>query len=234
MLPKRLDTAASAESHPPRATIARDERAHVDEYVRVPQVGERLAARIHETLHIESLEDLEAAAHDGRLATVPGVGEGRARAVREYLDLFLATPHPRSAPDAARPPVSVLLEVDADYRRLAADGHLPRVAPRRFNPSRRAWLPVWHTMQDGWGFTVMFSNTGRAHDLGKTRDWVVVVYSRDGAEGEATVVTEYRGKLYNRRVVRGREEECEELYDERGVPDDVRRWAHRIAQDLDG
>src|SRR5438034_420770 len=34
-------------------------------------VGPELARRIHDALHVESLADLERAAHDGRLATVP-------------------------------------------------------------------------------------------------------------------------------------------------------------------
>jgi DNA polymerase (family X) len=40
----------------------------------VPGVGVELARRIHDNLHIDSLEALEMAAHDGRLALVPGVG----------------------------------------------------------------------------------------------------------------------------------------------------------------
>lgn len=135
---------------------------------------------------------------------------------------------------AAVPSIAMLLDVDADYRRLAEDGHLHHVTPHRFNPAHRAWLPVWHAMRDGWALTVMYSNTQKAHELGKTRDWVIVIYARDDTEGEATVVTEYRGRMLGRRVVRGREAECAELYDERGVPDDVRQWAHRLAQQLDG
>ena len=53
----------------------------------------------------------------------------------------------------------------------------------------------------------MYSNTARAHALGKTDDWVVVYAERDGHEERATVVTETRGPLAGRRVVRGRERE---------------------------
>jgi hypothetical protein len=44
-----------------------------------------------------------------------------------------------------------------------------------------------------------------------TRDWVVVFWERDGDEDQCTVVTERRGPLRGRRVVRGREAECERL-----------------------
>lgn len=51
----------------------------------VPGMGPALAQRIHDTLHIDSLETLEAAANDGRLEGIPGVGERRIAAWRAYL-----------------------------------------------------------------------------------------------------------------------------------------------------
>jgi hypothetical protein len=104
--------------------------------------------------------------------------------------------------------VATLLAVDADYRERSARGALRPIAPRRFNPERKAWLPILHTERDGWHFTALFSNTARAHELGRTRDWVVLFYERDGDSGQCTVVTEFRGPLAGRRVVRGREAEC--------------------------
>jgi DNA polymerase (family X) len=109
---------------------------------------------------------------------------------------------------AARPRVQTLLAVDADYRRRAAAGELRTIAPKRFNPGRRAWLPVMHAERDGWSFTALFSNTARAHELGTTGDWVILYYERDGDEDQCTVVTERHGPLAGRRVVRGRESEC--------------------------
>jgi hypothetical protein len=103
--------------------------------------------------------------------------------------------------------VAVLLRIDARYRDAAAAGRLRRIAPRRFNPSGEAWLPVMEGEEEGWRFTAMFSNTPRAHDLGTTRDWVVISVSQPGVEDRATVVTETRGPLTGRRVVRGRERE---------------------------
>jgi hypothetical protein len=57
----------------------------------------------------------------------------------------------------------------------------------------------------------MFSNTDRAHELGRVRDWVVIYYERDGHEGQCTVVTEFRGAMTGKRVVRGREDEVASL-----------------------
>jgi DNA polymerase (family 10) len=66
-----------------------------------------------------------------------------------------------------------------------------------------------HAQKDGWAFTAFFSNTARAHQLGRTRDWVVIYFHADDQEeGQRTVVTETRGPMAGRRVVRGREAEC--------------------------
>jgi putative hydrolase len=111
------------------------------------------------------------------------------------------------------PPVEMLLDVDREYRDAAAAGRLPRIAPRRFNPTGEAWLPILHTERDHWHFTALFSNTFRAHALERTRDWVVVYFHADTRpEGQRTIVTETSGALEGRRVVRGRESECEVSY----------------------
>lgn len=180
-----------------------------------PGVGPTLARRIHETLHVDTLEALEMAAHDGRLAAVPGVGPRRAAALRATLASMLGRSSLRVRdPGAPEPPVSVLLDVDRQYRDAAAAGRLPRIAPRRFNPSGEAWLPILHTERDHWQLTALFSNTARAHGLGATRDWVIVYFHTDsGGEGQRTVVTETRGVLAGRRVVRGREAECRAYYE---------------------
>ena len=64
-----------------------------------------------------------------------------------------------------------------------------------------------HSERDGWSFTALYSNTARAHELGRTRDWVVIYFEHDGHEDQCTVVTEYSGPLAGKRVVRGREGE---------------------------
>ncbi len=59
----------------------------------------------------------------------------------------------------------------------------------------------------------LFSNTARAHELGRTSDWVVIYFHMDTQpEGQRTVVTEKQGDLVDRRVVRGRESECRAFY----------------------
>jgi DNA polymerase (family 10) len=171
-----------------------------------------LAGRIHETLQIDSLEALESAAHDGRLATVPGMGVRRVEMIRATLAGMLGR-RGRTAP-ATEPPVAMLLDVDREYRTKVQAGRLARIAPHRFNPTGRRWLPVLHTERDGWHFTALFSNTARAHELGRTRDWVVVYFRADHeGVGQRTIVTESQGSQAGQRVVRGRESEGQALGD---------------------
>ena len=177
-------------------------------------IGPELAERINRDLGVETLEELETAAHDGRLATVPGFGSRRIRGVTEALAGRLGRRGRRAplAPSPAAPPVAELLDVDRQYRSAAAAGRLRRIAPRRFNPTGRAWLPILHTERAAHHYTALFSNTARAHQLGRTGDWVVIYLDDGGGERQATVVTETHGPLAGRRVVRGREQECVEHY----------------------
>jgi putative hydrolase len=173
----------------------------------IPGVGPVLARRIHDVLHVESLTALEVAAHDGRLAALAGVGPRRAAAIAAGLAARLGRARGVPVRPPAEPPVRLLLDVDHEYRDKA--DRLPRIAPRRFNPTGARWLPVLHTERGDWRFTVLYSNTALAHRLGRTRDWVVVYFQADHEpEGQRTVVTETRGPLAGRRVVRGREAEC--------------------------
>jgi len=183
-------------------------------FATLPGIGEELAHRIHDELGVETLEELEVAAHDGRLAEVAGIGERRVHAIRDSLAAVLGLSSRRRARQLRamekppqRPSADAVLAVDAEYRRRAAAGTLRRIAPRRFNPSGEAWLPILHETRDGWYFTALFSNTARAHQFGATRDWVVVFYERDGQEGQCTVVTERMGPRAGQRVIRGREQE---------------------------
>jgi len=178
----------------------------------LPGVGRKLAEDIHETLHVDTLEALETAAHDGSLLTVPGVGERRAAAIRAGLSALLGRGQGQRSRLGPAPPVRLLLAIDASYRKRAAAGELPKIAPKRFNPEGKAWLPILHTEREGWHFTALFSNTARAHDLGKTDDWVVIYfYDEDHQEGQCTVVTETHGPMQGERVVRGREGECRRM-----------------------
>ena len=193
-----------------------------DLFCTVPGVGEELARRIHRHLQIDTLEELELAAHDGRLELVQGVGDRRARAIRDSVGAILSRSSRRRArrlrhledSRAEEPAVSLILDIDREYRQKAEAGELRTIAPRRFNPDGKAWLPILHAEREGWSFTALFSNTARAHDLGKTHDWVVVYYEKDGHENQHTVVTENHGTLKGERVVRGKEMECMDFYSE--------------------
>lgn len=187
-------------------------------FTQIPGVGEELAQRIVDELGISTLEELEQAAHNGRLQQVEGFGRKRIRNIRLSLAGMLNQSARRRAHEQAQgrpaPAVATLLAVDEAYRRQAAAGQLRRIAPKRFNPEGKAWLPILHTEQAGWDFTALYSNTARAHDLGKTDDWVVLYYERDGAEDQATAVTETRGPLAGKRVIRGREAESRRYYEQ--------------------
>jgi DNA polymerase (family 10) len=198
----------------------------------VPGIGKAMAERIHRELGIDTLEELEVAAHDGRLDTVPGFGPRRIRAVREMLASMLGkasryralgswTPAGQAVavggPDKALSPpagpsVADLLAIDREYRDLAERDALVRIAPRRFNPTGERWLPLLHVSLGPWDVTAMFSNTASAHELGRTRDWVVIYADREEVAKRYTVVTEHRGEMADLRVVRGRESECREYY----------------------
>ena len=176
----------------------------------IPGIGPTFARLIHEHLHIDTLEALEAAAHDGRLDTVPGIGERRGKIIRQSLASILARKRPllSSGHKILPPPIEIILDVDREYQERAKSGDLKFIAPKRFNPKGEAWLPILHTERGPWHFTVLFSNTARAHELGKTADWVIVFYSSDHQiEDQCTVVTETSGPLKGQRVVRGREQE---------------------------
>lgn len=178
----------------------------------VPGIGGILAERLHEELGLETLADLEVAAHDGRLETLAGFGAKRLAGIRDSLAQRLGrvqVPAPATAP----PSVAGLLDVDREYREKAAAGVLQRIAPRRFNPKRESWLPVLHTRRGSRRYTAIFSNTARAHRAGKTRDWVVIYADNGVGESRHTVITAAFGPLRGRRVVAGREDECQLIAD---------------------
>lgn len=190
-------------------------------FTKVPGIGEFLARRIHEELGISTLEELEVAAYDGRLEEVEGIGPERAEGVRIALSGMLSQSSRRKLRQAIgreapsqeeRPSVNLLLDIDEEYRRKAARDQLKKIAPKRFNPQGRQWLPIMKVKRAGWDFTVLFSNTELAHRIGKTENWVVIYFERGGEQRQCTVVTAERGKLEGRRVVRGRERECRDYY----------------------
>jgi putative hydrolase len=182
----------------------------------VPGIGPVLAERLHHDLGIDTLEELETAAHDGRLTNIAGIGEKRLAGIMDSLATRLGRVRAPARPvTEAEPSVAELLDVDREYREKAATGELRRIAPRRFNPHHEAWLPVLHSQRGERHYTVLFSNTARAHQLGKTHDWVVLYYDGGRGERQCTVITSQRGSLSDKRIVRGREGECALYYQER-------------------
>ena len=178
----------------------------------VPGIGVNLARRIVNDLHIETLEGLETAVHDGRLAKLSGFGVRRVAMTRAALAEMLGR-RGRQKIDRHEPPIDILLDVDREYREKSATKKLRLIAPKRFNPKNEAWLPVLHTERGVWRFTALYSNTALAHNLGRTRDWVVIYFQSDSSpEGQRTIVTETLGRLKGSRVVRGRENECIQHY----------------------
>jgi hypothetical protein len=190
----------------------------VEVFQSIPGVGPKLARQIHDALDVDTLEALEMAAHDGRLERVEGIGPARAAMVRSSLESMLGPLRGRRrSAGHEQPAVETILDVDREYREKAAAGSLRTIAPRRFNPEGESWLPVLHTERGRWVFTALFSNTARAHELGRTHDWVVIYhYDDDHLEGQHTAVTERHGLLAERRVVRGREAECRDHYARQG------------------
>lgn len=184
--------------------------------VSVPGIGPVLAERLHHDLGIDTLEELEAAAHDGRLTNLAGIGEKKLAGIMDSLATRLGRVRAPVRPAAeAEPPVEELLDVDREYQEKAVAGELRRIAPRRFNPRNEAWLPVLHSQRGERHYTVLFSNTARAHQLGKTHDWVVLYYDGGRGERQCTVITSQRGPLASKRIVRSREGECALYYQER-------------------
>jgi putative hydrolase len=184
-------------------------------FEKIPGVGPVLARAICEHLHVQTLEGLEQAAYNGRLAKVPGMGKGRVQLIQAWLANTLGRRRPQLASTNANiePSVALLLDIDRLYREQAGLDKLPKIAPKRFNPDAQAWLPILHTTRGDWHFTAMYSNTPRAHQLGHTRDWVVIYcYNDQHVETQNTVVDETHGVLTGKRVVRGREPECREFY----------------------
>ena len=179
----------------------------------VPGIGRVLAEKLHDELGIETLEELEIAANDGRLEKIAGLGSKRIAGIRDTLATRLGRVRSQDGKvRASEPPVSEILDVDAEYRRKAAREELPKIAPRRFNPEQKRWLPILHTVRGKRHYSALFSNTPRAHQLRKTADWVVIYYDGKGGERQCTVITSAFGPLAGRRILRGREPECLKHY----------------------
>ncbi len=198
-----------------RLEALKGENDPISLFKRIPGVGSALAKEIYEQLHIDTLEALEVAACNGRLERLPNIGKNRVESIQAWLNTVLGKRKYQllTTKPIQEPSVSMLLEIDHRYCKAAEQNILPTIAPKRFNPTDKAWLPILHISRGEWHFTAVYSNTLRAHQLGRTHDWVVIYYyDKHHHEGQNTVVTETRGNLIGKRVVRGREMECQEYY----------------------
>jgi|SRR5687768_3550865 len=96
------------------------------------------------------------------------------------------------------PTVEELLDIDREFRRQ----------PRS----------VLHTQRGPRRYAVLYSPTSLARRLGRDRDWVLIDLEEPGPNPHWTVVTERRGVLKGKRVVRSREMECFRFYQTRKRP----------------
>ncbi len=185
-----------------------------DLLITLPTVGKQLAGRIRSSLGSASLEEILAAAEDGRLRRIEGLGRKRVEAIRDSLlaRLGQSARVRRKARTNSPCSIELLLEIDREYRDLAAANRLPRAAPRRFNPTGAAWLPILRLTRHGRHYSAHFANTANSHQFGHLRDWVVIRSEDKDAFGLWTVVTAARGECRGRRVVKGRERECQDYY----------------------
>jgi putative hydrolase len=179
----------------------------------VPGIGPIQAERLHHDLGIDTLEELEAAAHDGRLASLARFGSKKVAGIIDSLASRLGrVRHPDRGP-VTEAPVEELLDVDREYREAVQAGTLPTIAPRRFNPEKKAWLPILHTQRGDRHYTALFSNTARAHRLGTIHDWVILYQDGESGSHQCTVITSHHGPLEGRRIIPGREAECEDYFE---------------------
>lgn len=152
----------------------------------LPGVGPVLARRVRVMLGIDTLEELEEAARDGRLLPLRGFGGRRVEALAELVATRLGR---RGRPRPLPPPVALLLDIDRRFREMASGGE----------------HSVLHEEREGWEFTALYANTPVAIQRGMLRDWVAIYHERDGDEGMVMVVTETANARAGSRVVRGRE-----------------------------
>ena len=90
------------------------------------------------------------------------------------------------------PDVNELLDVDREFRRQTQ--------------------AIFRTSRSVRRYTVLYSPTPLARRLRRDRDWVLIALEAATDTHRWTVVTERRGTLKGKRVVRSREAECFWLY----------------------
>src|SRR5512140_2920858 len=83
----------------------------------VPGIGPKLAEHLHHDLGIDTLEELEIAAHDGRLSGPGGVGPKKLAGIVDLLATRLGRRRGSSEQlHEPSPPIAEILDVDREYR----------------------------------------------------------------------------------------------------------------------
>lgn len=122
-----------------------------DVFCAIPGVGPVLARRLHETLHVETLEQLEAPLHEHSAATILGISAGRLAALRAVLGQMLARLRPLRISRSDEPPIEMLLDIDREYRaKVQADA---KDRAQAFQPPRARLGFQFSTLSAGNGIS---------------------------------------------------------------------------------
>ena len=203
---ERAAATVRGRTEPVARLLEREGRAGL---VALPTIGVGIARRIESI----AFEDVGGRGEQLAMFDAPASAEPPRRAARDLFESQIPPP-----PDA-RPPIGLLLRIDGQFREQAG----------RSDPVAGQWTATWRLTKGSWDFVVRFSDSKSARQMGRTRDWVVVEWERGDERDQATIVSEYRGPLTGRRVVRGRERECLSWWSEETRRQaTARRWS-RIA-----
>jgi predicted flap endonuclease-1-like 5' DNA nuclease len=162
-----------------------------DVFCAIPGVGPVLARRLHETLHVETLEQLEAALHEGA-KSVPGLGPRRRAALRAVLARPNAGAHPSNPHRTGR---------------RASGRHFARCRLRV--PSESTSRPVEEARPSA------SIQSAKRDCRSCTRNMVHGILRPCSPTPPARAT---RGPLAGQRVVRGREQECLSAYEHEPGP----------------
>lgn len=159
----------------------------------LPGIGPQMAHRMYQELGITCVDEVERAAREGHLEHI-GIGSKRLQNLLDAIEGRRARSlEPCSIED--EPSVRELLAIDAIFR----------------NGSREAVAALMHQSQ-GWSYQAHYADHALAHRLGTEEDHVMIHFDNGKSQGERTIVTETRPFLLGQRVVRGREQECAQLF----------------------
>ncbi|HEX8297841.1 MAG TPA: helix-hairpin-helix domain-containing protein [Rubricoccaceae bacterium] len=107
----------------------------------LPSVGHRLAVRLVDDMGIRSLAELERAAHDGRLAAMPGVGPRTVEAIRLQLNSILNRSARRRARRVNRQVAQMMASERYEAHPLPADADRP--VPEVDRPAERPQATIY-------------------------------------------------------------------------------------------